>query len=120
MPQEQLQMSKSDPQPGIKLITLEGPLTISTMFNLQSDLRNATDSVVIDMTGVPYMDSAGLGCLLGGMTSCQRNKRAFGLAGVSERLLTVFTISGIEGLVPMYPDQAAALSAVAAKATAAK
>ena len=121
MAQEQLDIQAKELEPGIRLITLSGPLTISTMFPFQSDLRGESkDSLVVDLTGVEYMDSAGLGCLLGGMASCQRHNRGFALAGVSERVLMVFTVTGVENLVPRYPDVASAVEAVKAKAASAK
>lgn len=121
MAQEQLEIRSAETEPGIRVITLTGPLTLGTMFNFQSDLRRESkDSLVIDLAGVPYMDSAGLGCLLGGMASCQRSHRGFALAAVSERVLTVFQITGVENLVPMFPDVAAAMDAVKAKTAPAK
>jgi len=121
MAHEQLEVQTQEIDSTVRLITLKGPLTIGTMFNFQSDLRKeSTHSLVVDLTGVEYMDSAGLGCLLGGMASCQRSHRGFALAGVSERVLMVFTVTGVENLVPRYPDAASAIAAVKAKAAGAK
>ncbi|HXP83728.1 MAG TPA: STAS domain-containing protein [Bryobacteraceae bacterium] len=116
MASEQLTIQSAEPEPGLRVITLTGPLTLSTMFGFQTDIRReASDSIVVDLAGVPYMDSAGLGCLLGAMASCQRSHRGFALAGVSERVLTVFEVTGVENLVPMYPSVDAATAALKAK-----
>jgi anti-sigma B factor antagonist len=121
MAQEELKIQSAEPEAGLRVITLAGPLTLSTLFEFQTDIRReATDSLVIDLAGVPYMDSAGLGCLLGGLTSCQRSHRGFALAGISERVLTVFQITNVDTLVPMYPDVATATAALKAKAAGAK
>jgi anti-anti-sigma factor len=116
MPEEQLTIQNVEPEPGLRVITLTGPLTLNTMFEFQTDIRReATDALVVDLAGVPYMDSAGLGCLLGGMASCQRTHRGFALAGVVERVLTVFQVTGVDTLVPMYPNVNAATAALRAK-----
>jgi anti-sigma B factor antagonist len=116
MSPEQLTIQTAEPEPGLRVITLTGPLTLTTIFEFQNDIRReTTNSLVIDLTGVPYMDSAGLGCLLGGMASCQRSHRGFALAGVAERILMVFTVTGVDGLVPMYPSVEAATAALKPK-----
>ena len=44
------------------ILRLKGPLTISTLFLLQDTLREIPDGdTVIDVSEVPYIDSAGLG-----------------------------------------------------------
>ena len=46
----------------ITILKLSGPLTISTMFGFQNELRAVkTNVLIIDMSETPYMDSAGLG-----------------------------------------------------------
>jgi anti-sigma B factor antagonist len=58
---------------GHRILTLRGPLTIHTIFDFQSAVRTEQSPVVIvDLSGVPYVDSAGLGAIVGAHVSAQR------------------------------------------------
>jgi len=95
---------------------LSGPLTIRTLFEFQDAARKETKRpVVVDLTTVPYMDSAGLGCVVSVFTSCQRSQRKFAIFGMCERISTLFEVSHLEGLLPTFPSIEAAISATAAK-----
>jgi anti-sigma B factor antagonist len=120
MTEDQLTIHSAEPESGLRVITLTGPLTLNTLFEFQTEIRReASDAIVVDMAGVPYMDSAGLGCLLGGMASCQRSHRGFALAAVCQRVLTVFQITSVDALVPMYPDLEAAAAALKSRSASA-
>ena len=116
MAQENLAIQSAQPESGLRVITLNGPLTLGTMFDFQTEVRReSSDSLIVDLSAVPYMDSAGLGCLLGALASCQRSQRGFALAGACDRVLTLFHISGVEGMVPLHRSVDAAVDAVKAR-----
>ena len=82
---------------------LTGALTIQTLFDFQDVARRESDkSVIIDLTGVPYMDSAGLGSIVSVFTSCQRNGHGFAITGLSDRIRTLFQITRVDGLLPSF------------------
>jgi anti-anti-sigma factor len=88
---------------GFRVFRLTGPLTLDNIFDFQDEARADTSvSIIIDLSGVPYMDSAGLGALLGIMASCQRTGRGFGITGASERVRTIFQVSRVEALIPTF------------------
>jgi len=88
---------------GVKIFRLIGPLTLASVFEFQDQARADHDAAtVIDLSGVPYMDSAGLGAILGIMASCQRTHRGFGITGATERIQTLFTVAGVGGLIPSF------------------
>ncbi len=92
-----------------------GALTIQTLFDFQDVARQQTAKpVIVDLSGVPYMDSAGLGCIVSIFTSCQRSGRKFGLIGVSERLRTLLQITHLDGLLPTFDSLDSADAAVTA------
>ncbi|MDN4175991.1 STAS domain-containing protein, partial [Nocardioides sp. SOB77] len=68
---------------------------------------------LIDLSGVPYMDSAALGCLLGLQVSCAREGRSYGLIGTPERLRSLFKVAGVDGILKTYGSVEAASTAVA-------
>lgn len=88
---------------GVRIFRLTGPLTLSTLFEFQDLARaNADSATVIELSGVPYMDSAGLGAILGILASCQRKGRGFGITGVNDRIKTLFSVAHVDGLIPTF------------------
>ena len=101
---ETLKIELSDTQGGTRLLKLVGPFTIRTLFELQQIARQQTAKRIgIDVSEVPYMDSAGLGSLITVFASCQRDRREFGVIGATERIETLFQVSGVAGVIPTFP-----------------
>lgn len=88
---------------GAHLMKLNGPLTIRTLFDFQAvSRRELTKPVIVDLTGVPYMDSAGLGCVVSVFTSCQNKGLGFALCGLSSRLQTLFEVTHVSTILPTF------------------
>src|SRR5438309_3030139 len=72
---------------GTTILKLSGPLTISTMFGFQNELRAVKSPVlVIDLSEMPYMDSAGLGLIMNSHVSAMDRGGKLLLAGAAEEL----------------------------------
>jgi anti-anti-sigma factor len=95
---------------GGRTLTLTGPLTLSTLFEFQDVVRKVHTDLLIDLAGVPYMDSAGLGVILGAFASCQRNNHKFGLVNVSDRVRTLFHVAHVDSVLPLFDSVEAAES----------
>ena len=92
--------------PDVTVFRLKGPFVLATMFPFQSALREpAVKSVVIDLSGVPYMDSAGLGVLLGHWSHTQRGGHKYALVGVTPRVHTIFEITHTDTVLPIFATQ---------------
>jgi anti-anti-sigma regulatory factor len=65
--QEPLAIKDLDgPQPGQRILRLQGPVVLGTLFQFQSTLRaKDASALIIDFIDVPYVDSAGIGALVG-------------------------------------------------------
>ena len=88
---------------GVQLIQLSGPLTLRTLFEFQEAARHhAGHPLVVDAADVPYMDSAGLGALIGIFASCQRTGQKFGISRVPERVQVLFEMTGVAGMLPCF------------------
>ena len=112
---EELRIDTLSGENGTQVLQLAGPFTLGTMFDFQNLVRQQKAPVtIIDLTGVPYMDSAALGSLLGFHVSCQREGRKYGLVGVSPRLRTLFKVAGVEGVLVIYESLGAATLAAGA------
>jgi anti-anti-sigma factor len=93
--------------PDVTVFALKGPFTLATMFQFQSTLRDpAVKGAIVDMSEIPYMDSAGLGVLLGQWSHAQRNGQKFALAGMSDRVMTIFKITHTDTVLPIFPTVA--------------
>jgi anti-anti-sigma factor len=90
-------------KPGVRILKLTGPFTLATVFDFQRVVReDSAPLTIIDLSGVPYMDSAALGSVLGLHVSCHREGKQYGLIGVSDRLKTLFRVAGVDGMVVCY------------------
>lgn len=68
--------------------------------------------IVIDLSRVDYMSSAGLGTILWLGKRLREEKQGFAVFGLRDRVAQVFKLSGLDRVVPVYPDLAAAEAAV--------
>jgi len=92
---------------------LTGPLTLRTLFDFQdASRREVSKPVIVDITNVPYMDSAGLGAVISIFASCQRTQRGFAITGLSERIRTLFEVTHCDGLLPCFDSIDAADAAI--------
>lgn len=88
MPQEPLVIEDlAGPKEGQRILRLTGPLVLTTLFDFQSKVRADTShTLMLDFTHVPYVDSAGIGALVGAYVTHQKEGRRLFLIGVSERV----------------------------------
>jgi anti-sigma B factor antagonist len=82
---------------------------LSTLFHFQSTLR-AKDAaaLIIDFTGVPYIDSAGIGALVGAYVTHNKDGRTLSLVGVNDRVRNALLVTRVEQFFRFYStlDQA--------------
>jgi len=108
LPMDEIQIQRT---PGsasdVAILTLSGPLTVTTLFDFQTALRQPDlKSTIIDFTGVPYIDSAGLGIVLSHWAHTQRIGVKFAAVGISERVQVLLDMTGVSKLLPQYPTAA--------------
>ena len=88
---------------GVRILRLSGPFVLQGVFEFQSIARAGHDPVtIVDLTDVPFMDSAALGAVMGLHVSCQRQQRKYGLVGASERLRTLFDVAGVAAILVTF------------------
>jgi anti-anti-sigma factor len=97
---------------GIVILKLVGPLTLSNMFAFQGPFRAMKPPcLILDMSEVPYMDSAGLGLLTNYFVAAQDDHRKLLLASVSERILALLQMTKVDEVLKLYPSVETAESA---------
>ncbi len=88
---------------------------MTTMFELQATVRAYKLQVlIIDFTGVPYVDSAGIGALVGAYVTRQNGGRSLALVGVSERIHNALKVTHVEQFFRFFDSVSAAEEATAA------
>jgi anti-sigma B factor antagonist len=99
---------------GSRILRLTGPLVISGLFEFQSALRHDPPAaLILDLTAVPYMDSAGMGAIINYFVSCQRGGRKLIVVGVNGRLLELFKMTKVDALLTIVDTVDAAEKALA-------
>jgi anti-sigma B factor antagonist len=115
MPQEPLHIEDiSGSAAGQRILRLSGPLIMSNIFEFQALVRtNTARTLILDLTRVPYVDSAGIGALVGAYVTHQKDGRSLSLAGVTQRVRNTMQITRVEQFFQFYETLAAAQSASA-------
>jgi anti-anti-sigma factor len=94
---------------GTTIMTLEGPFTLGNMFQLQAELRTMKPAcLIMDMAGVPYMDSAGLGVIMNYFVSAQAAGRKLFLTGANFRLRALIEMTKVDTVLRMCDSVEAA------------
>jgi anti-sigma B factor antagonist len=114
MPQEPLVIEDiPGPKDGQRMLRLTGPLTMSTLFDFQSKVRTDTSRVLLlDFTSVPYVDSAGIGAMVGAYVTHQKDGRSLYLIGVNERVLNALKVTHVEKFFHFVDSLTAAEQAI--------
>ena len=95
------------------ILHLRGPLTMENLASFQSALRRGNPPILfLDLSEVPYMDSAGLGSLVSAHVSVQKSGRRVVLTGVNERIGKLFEITRVESLFLTFPSLPEAFDAL--------
>jgi anti-anti-sigma factor len=114
MPQDHLDYSfRTTANPRCTVLTLQGALTLSHIFSLQTQLQAVdADLLILDCTALEYMDSAGLGVIVNFYVSQSNNHRKVALVGISDRVWALFTSTRVDQFFPRFPSVEAAESSL--------
>jgi anti-anti-sigma factor len=98
------------------ILALTGQLDSSAAQSAETTLSAAlgagSPQLVLDMSGLDYISSAGLRVLLVVAKKAQQAKGKMALCGLSPNVREVFSVSGFDTIFSIQPDRAAAIAAV--------
>ena len=87
------------------IVRLVGPLTLRNLFGFQNELRAMTPPrLILDLSEVQYIDSAGLGLLVNAHVSAERGGRVLLLTGISPRVYTLLEMTRVHTVLQIYPS----------------
>ena len=96
-------------RPGHTVLRLRGPITVQNLFPFQTAERESRgSSLILEMTGVPYIDSVGVGALVGAYVSRNKEGRRVALVGLGQRVNASLAISNLTQFFPTFPTIEAA------------
>ena len=94
---------------GLHVLTLRGALTsTSSPAFTEAVIGVAAPRLIVDLTGVPTVDSVAIGALVRAFVSCHKSGRKLALVGMNHRVQNVLHITGIAPLFDSYETVAQA------------
>jgi anti-sigma B factor antagonist len=95
-----------------RLVTrLSGKLSLETVHNFIQTLRPETAAhLILDMSGVSFLDSAGVGALVQLFVHRRNAGKSFALAGLTQQGNAVIQVAGLTKLLPIHASVEEALA----------
>jgi anti-sigma B factor antagonist len=108
-----LELDKRDGANGAVVTKLSGKLSLETVNEFITTMRpEGAQHLVLDMSGLSFLDSAGVGALVSLFVSRRNHGKTLALAGLTQQGVAVMQVSGLIKLMPIF---ATVDEAVAAK-----
>ena len=102
---------------GIALVELAGEMDYSNSAELSSVLTTVLASghreLVVDLTGLEFLDSSGLGALIAGWKGARARGGSLCLVCVRELVLRVLRVTGLTGVFDIHGSREECLSSLA-------
>jgi anti-sigma B factor antagonist len=94
------------------VMRLDGKLSLETVHNFVQTLRpEPAAHLIVDMSGVSFLDSAGVGALVQLFVHRRSKGQTFTLTGLTKQGNAVMEVAGLTKLLPIYGTVADALAA---------
>lgn len=94
-------------QNGTTTLELDGEIDILTVERVRVALGEAVDAgprrIVVDMAGVSFIDSTGLGALISGFQRARDRGIGFSLSNPSVQVRQILVLSGLLEVLPITP-----------------
>jgi anti-sigma B factor antagonist len=101
---------------GVAVIAVSGRLTFGReaerLEGLVTELlKGGKTRFVLDVSGLDYVDSSGIGTVVSCLTQVKKSGADLRMAGASPRIQRLFSMTGIDKLLTLYPTVAEAAGA---------
>lgn len=102
-------------QDGVEIVDVEGEIDVYTAPRLRELLidlvNNGSYQLVVNMEKVEFLDSTGLGVLVGGLKRVRAHDGSLDLVCTQERILKIFRITGLTKVFGIHESVDEAVSA---------
>ena len=96
------------------VISLRGEIDVYTAPRLRQALIDLVEGgathIVVDMSAVDFLDSTGLGVLVGGLKRVKSNDGELRLVVTQDRIMKIFDITGLAKVFPIFDTTDEALA----------
>lgn len=98
----------------ILIVMIEGELDHHTSMEIRDRIdkemnRNKTKNLILDFTNLTFMDSSGIGVILGRYKNIQKRNGKLIIVNPNPQVIRIITISGLHKIVPVFSDMEDAL-----------
>ncbi|MCG8685861.1 MAG: STAS domain-containing protein [Desulfobacterales bacterium] len=104
---------------GIVQIRVEGEIDMFTSPDLRDTLlpcfSSVTKAIVVDLSGVSFMDSSGIATLVEGLQWSQNEDREFVLAGLGKTVFNALSLTKLDNVFSIEKDMDTALTGLGYK-----
>jgi len=108
-----LRVDTRNPREDVTVIALAGEVDVYTSPRVKQEIVNllngGTNKMIVDLTGVEYLDSTGLGVLIGGLKRARERDGDLKLICDNVRILRIFEITGLTKIFDIYRSEPEAL-----------
>ena len=91
---------------GTSVVVLRGEIDVYTAPRLRQALidlvEGGSTDIVVDMDKVDFLDSTGLGVLVGGLKRVKSKEGDLKLVVTQDRIMKIFDITGLSKVFPMF------------------
>ncbi len=94
---------------GYSLIGLSGEVDVYSAPKLRETIKDLVDegayNIIVDLEKVAFLDSTGLGVLVGGLKRVKHHDGELGIICGQEKILRIFRITGLTKVFPIYASR---------------
>lgn len=116
MTQTNLSTEVRKPTPGVSVIDIQGDVTgyaENILMDAFSQASNSsTHAILLNFSGLDYMNSSGIGLLVTLLIRTQRQKQKLMACGLSEHYDEIFKLTRLNEAIGIYTDESDALAAL--------
>jgi anti-sigma B factor antagonist len=102
-----------------RILLLRGPITMETAPQFERAVRHeSAETMILDLSDVPYIDSVGLGSLVSAYVSHQKKVKYLVLTGMKPRVRKIMDITKVSDFFVIFGTTWEAVEALANTGTA--
>lgn len=100
----------------VPLLKVQGEMDIYTAPRVRSRMVDLVDqgkyNIIVDLQKVDFLDSSGLGVLVGGLKRVKPHKGSIVLVINEDKILKIFKITGLTKVFPIFDTEKKAVSSI--------
>ncbi|WP_251451296.1 STAS domain-containing protein [Microbacterium sp. Marseille-Q6648] len=109
-------MDVTHPAPGAAAITIAGDVTAACEDDLMAAHESASDRgaklIVLDFSGMAYMNSGGIGMLVTLLVRGQRRQQRIAAVGLTDHYRQIFELTRLDEAIALHDDTESAIRAL--------